>query len=294
MVREMYVTQKAKELVSADGEFNQLASNGVWGETWYGVPKTMVVVYEYDGLQMLDVVKQDKRMHFIASPPMTILGTAYGLADVTTKVCELVKNRSFTATANNSTSVDGWVGTQKTLVVTYQYGEEIPQVSAVKQDQTMEIIYSKKSAFLGSTDPDVLMILGAAYGPSDVTHKIQSLVKGNILQTENNISVFTHDPWVCVDKSLAIVYWYGRNRPQTKIAVKRSKVSIAKKLVLPYAGLVDTNDLLNDGDVLALSTVNSKFISCDSNNVLVAVKDVPNDECAMTVKKSSSSKAFKI
>ena len=259
----------------------------------HGVPKTLVVVYEYGGLQTLDVVKEHKRMHFIASPPMTILGAAYGLADVTTKVCELVKNRSLTATANNSTFGDSWIGIQKTLVVTYQYGEEIPQVSAVKQDETMEIIYSKKGAFLGSTDPDVLTILGAAYGPSDVTHKIQSLVKGNILQTENNISVFTHDPWVGVDKSLAIVYRYGRNGPQTKIAAKHSKVSIAKKVVFPYAGLVDTNDLLNDGDVLALSAVNGKYISCDSNNVLVAVKDVPNDECAITVKKSSSSKALK-
>ena len=286
------VTQKAKELVSAEGEFNQLASNGVWGDTWYGVPKTLVVVYEYNGLQMLDVVKENERMHFIASPPMTILGAAYGLADVTSKVSELVRNRSLTATANNSTFGDSWVGIPKSLVVTYQYGEELPTVSAVKENETMEIIYSKKSTFLGSTDPDVLTILGAAYGPSDVTQKAQNLVKGNTLQTKVDNSVFS-DPWVGVRKSLAIVYRYGRNRPQIKIAAEGSEMSITK-VVLPYAGLVDANNLLNDGDILALSTVNGKYISCDSNNVLIAVKDAPSDQCAMTVQKDSQNKAFKI
>ena len=286
------VTQKAKELVSAEGEFNQLASNGVWGDTWYGVPKTLVVVYEYDGLQMLDVVKENERMHFIASPPMTILGAAYGLADVTSKVSELVRNRSLTATANNSTFGDSWVGIPKSLVVTYQYGEELPTVSAVKENETMEIIYSKKSTFLGSTDPDVLTILGAAYGPSDVTQKAQNLVKGSTLQTKVDNSVFS-DPWVGVPKSLAIVYQYGRNRPQTKIAAEGSEMSVAK-VVLPYAGLVDANNLLHDGDILALSTVNGKYISCDSNNMLVAVKDAPSGQCAMTVQKDSQNKAFKI
>ena len=286
------VTQKAKELVSAEGEFNQLVSNGVWGDTWYGVPKTLVVVYEYDGLQMLDVVKENERMHFIASPPMTILGAAYGLADVTSKVSELVKNHSLTATANNSTFGDSWVGIPKSLVVTYQYGEELPTVSAVKENETMEIIYSKKSTFLGSTDPDVLTILGAAYGSSDVTQKAQNLVKGNTLQTKVDNSVFS-DPWVGVRKSLAIVYRYGRNQRQTKIAAEGSEMSVAK-VVLPYAGLVDANNLLNDGDILALSTVNGKYISCDSNNMLIAVKDAPSDQCAMTVQKDSQNKAFKI
>ena len=167
-------------------------------------------MYEYDGLQMLDVVKENERMHFIASPPMTILGAAYGLADVTSKVSELVRNRSLTATANNSTFGDSWVGIPKSLVVTYQYGEELPTVSAVKENETIDIIYSKKSTFLGSTDPDVLTILGAAYGPSDVTQKAQNLVKGSTLQTKVDNSVFS-DPWVGVRKSLTIVYRYGRN-----------------------------------------------------------------------------------
>ena len=37
-----------------------------------------------------------------------------------------------------------------------------------------------------------------------------------------------------------------------------------------------------------LGAVNGKYISCDSNNMLVAVRDAPDDECAMTVTKDSS------
>ena len=287
------VTQKARNLLSSNGEFDQLASNEVWGDGWPGNLSTLVVMYEYDGLQMLDVVKESERMHFIASPPMTILGAAYGLADVTTKVCELVKNRSLTVKANNSTFGDSWVGIPKTLVVTYQYGEEIPMVSTVKENEAMEILYSEKNAFLGSTDPNAITILGAAYGPSDVTQKAQNLVKGNTLQTKVDNTVFGPDPWVGIPKSLVVVYRYGRNPPLTKIASEGSQMSIAK-VVLPYVGLVDTSDLLNDDDVIALSAVNGKYISCDLKDMLVAVEAAPDDGCALTIHKEKDNGAFKL
>ena len=127
------VTDQANKKLTSNGEFNEEASNDVWGDSWKGHGKTLVVVYEYDGLQMLDAVKENERMHFIASPAMTILGAAYGLADVTTKVCALVKNRSLAVTANNATFGDSWKGVHKTLVVTYQYGEQTPKVTYAKE-----------------------------------------------------------------------------------------------------------------------------------------------------------------
>ena len=78
-----------------------------------------------------------------------------------------------------------------------------------------------------------------------------------------------------------------------KITPERSEISIAK-VVLPYVSLVDTKDLLDDGDILALSTVNGKYISCDNNNMLVAVGDTPNDGCTMIIKKDTQSNFFKI
>ena len=288
------VTQKANSLLSANGKFDQCASNEVWGDGWKGHEKTLVVVYEYAGLQMLDVVKENERMHLIASPPMTILGAAYGLTDVTTKTHALVKNRSLVVAANNNTFGDGWHGVDKTLVVTYQYGEQIPIVKTVKEKGTLKIIYDKTDVFTGSTNPDDLTILGAAYGPSDVTQRTQSLVKKDgTLQTEADNDVFGPDPWSGVNKSLVVVYRYGRNPPLMKIVPEGSKMSIAK-VVFPYVGLVDTNDLLNDGDILALGAINGKYISCNSNNKLVAEEDVPNDGCTMTVTKDGQSNFFKI
>ena len=287
------VTQSANEHLSPDGEFDQLASSDVWGDTWPGHRKTLVVVYEYDGLQMLDAVKENERMQFIASPPMMILNAAFGLADVTNKVRKLVKNRSLTVTANNETFGDSWPGVKQTLVVIYQYGEEIPLVRFVKENETLKIIYIKQNSNLGPTNPNVLTILAAAYGPSNVTQVVQSLVKGNMLQIKIDNGVLGSDPWPDVKKSLVVVYKYGRNPPLMKIVPEGDQISI-DKVVLPHVGLVDTNNLLNNGDTLAFCAVNSKYISCDSNNVLVAVRAVPDDGCAMIIQRDSQGYFFKM
>ena len=287
------VTQSANEHLSPDGKFDQLASSDVWGDTWPGHRKTLVVVYEYDGLQMLDAVKENERLHFIASPPMMILNAAFGLADVTNKVRRLVKNRSLTVTANNETFGDGRPGVKQTLVVVYQYGEEIPLIKFVKENETLKVIYMKQNFYLGPTNPNVLTILAAAYGPSDVTQVVQSLVKGNILQTKIDNGVFGSDPWPDVKKSLVVVYKYGRNPPLMKVVPEGDQISI-NKVVFPHVGLVDTNNLLNNGDTLALCAVNSKYISYDSNSMLVAVGTVPDDGCAMIIQRDSQSYFFKI
>ena len=156
------VTQSANGKLSCNGEFDQYASNDVWGDGWKGHKKTLVVVYQYAGLQMLDVVKENMLMHFIASPPMTILGAAYGLANVTTKVCALVKNRSLTVKASNTIFGDGWPGVEKTLVIAYQYGEQLPKVGYAKENETLEVIYNGAKIFTGSTNPDLLTILGCS------------------------------------------------------------------------------------------------------------------------------------
>ena len=56
---------------------------------------------------MLDVVEEDQCMHFIASPPLTILSTAFGLTNVTHKVRTLVRNRSLSVIASDNTFSDG-------------------------------------------------------------------------------------------------------------------------------------------------------------------------------------------
>ena len=287
------VTAKAQSLVTSNQEFNQLATNEVWGDTWKGTKKSLVVVYEYCGVYMIDIATEGERMHFLSSPALSILGAAYGLGDVTPKVNELVLNRSFEATANNDTFGDHWHGVAKTLVIVYQYGEETPTVATAKEGDELQFLYSQKPDYKGPTNPNTLTILGAAYGPADVTAKVQSFVKDGTLTVKASNDVFG-DPWHGVKKSLVIVYRYGRNNAEIKYVEEDGTISLSIPVPQPYADLTEANDLFEDGNVLALTALNGKFITCDSNNRLVATGDNVQGGCKLTVKKDASSSRFKI
>lgn len=289
------VTAEAQSLVTVNEEFNQQASNAVWGDGWYGVAKTLVIVYGYsEYIFMVDIAGEGEIMRFIASPPLTILDAAYGLTSVTGKVKELARNRSFKATANNATFGDGWPGAAKTLAIVYQYGEEEPTVATAKEDEQLEFLYSQKENFYGSTNPSILTILGAAYGPGDVTDKVRNLVKdGSTLNVKASNDVFG-DTWPGKKKSLVTVYRYGRKAPQIQMVSEESTVSVSSPDPQPFTDLTETNDLLEDGDVLALSAINGKFISCDASNRLVAAKAAAEEGCKLTVERDGSSGPFKI
>mgnify|MGYP002803993098 FL=1 len=287
------VTSKAQSLVTSNQEFDQLASNEVWGDSWYGQPKTLVVVYECNKLYFVDIAVEHDRVHFIASPPLTILGAAYGLQCVTEKVKKLVHHRSFEATANNATFEDGWPET-KTLVIVYQYGEEQPSVATAKETEKLVFRYSKKGNFYGSTNPNTLTILGAAYGPSDVTEKVQSLVKdGSTLEVKASNDVFG-DTWSGQLKSLVTVYRYGRGAPQMQVVHEGASMSVSIPYLNPNVNLVEANNFLEDGDVFALAALNGDFISCDLSNRLVASKAKAEEGCKLTVKKYGHSSSLKI
>ena len=53
-----------------------------------------------------------------------------------------------------------------------------------------------------------------------------------------------------------------------KVVHEGNQMSI-DKVVHPYVGPVDTNNLLNDGDTVALNTINDYCFSLDSSNKLV-------------------------
>ena len=137
------VTSRAQSFVTADKSFLQKASNDVWGDGWPGYEKTLVVVYEYSDLFMLDIAVEGDQMQFVASPPLTIIGAAYGLNNVKEKVKALTKNRSFKAYADNATFGDGWPGVTKTLMIVYQYGEEQPLLAIAKESNLLEFVYTQ-------------------------------------------------------------------------------------------------------------------------------------------------------
>ena len=221
------VTNRAQRLVSDDGrEFNQPVITDVWGNGGScGKKKALVVVYTYSNTYMVDIAIKGQRMHFIASPPLCILGAVYGLKCVTTNVQYLVKNRSFSAKASNSTfGNDSWRWVKKTLVVVYQYGDETPTVATAIEGKPLEFRYAKRPEFSGCSNPSTLTILGAAYGPRDVTLTVQSLVDekdGATLHFKANNDTFG-DPWWGHKKSFVIVYRYGYDAPQVQ-AIKEGQ-----------------------------------------------------------------------
>ena len=120
--------------MTSNGEFEVMASDEVWGECskkdhWSARNTTLVVIYTCSNACMVDIAIRQQKMHFIASPPLRILGAAYGNKDVTEKAMALVKNRSFSATANDKIFEDRWTWRKKILVVVYQYGDETPRLA---------------------------------------------------------------------------------------------------------------------------------------------------------------------
>lgn len=66
-----------------------------------------------------------------------------------------------------------------------------------------------------------LKILGAAYGPANVTEKIRGQVKDHSLTVEaNNYGTLFGDPWPGKPKSLVVIYQFGDNQHQVA-AVKQ-------------------------------------------------------------------------
>ena len=283
------VTTTARSFVH-DGEFDATANNATWGDSWPGNKKTLVVVYDYVGaVSMLNVMKENEKMHFIASPSLSIHGATYGPAPVTKKVVSLVRNRTLNVVANNDTFGDTWHGHTKSLTITYQYGQERPIVEIAKEGSALNIIYTPGSAdYLPPTDPTSLNIVGAAYGLGDVTSNVQALVLNNQLNITANNETFG-DTWPGTEKSFTLVYQYGRNNPLLEVAIENDVVTVHNKVSPPYFGQVVTKDLLDTGDVTSLSASNNKFIACDTNGKLVAVKDAPDMTTRFTVEKNDDS-----
>jgi hypothetical protein len=229
------------------------------GDGGLGTKKTLVVVYEYGDNFILNIAAEGDQMHFTAPlpPPLTILGAAYGLKCVTEKVKGLVKNRSLIAVADNKTFEDGWPAYTKTLVIVYQYGKEHPSITVVKENHQFELLYSKRKKFNYSADYCTLTILGAAYGPVDVTDKVRKLVKdGSTLEVEATNAVFG-DPWRGQVKSLVIVYRYGSKAPRMQITSEHTSISLSVREPQQHADQTETRNLPQDDDP---TIVNSRII----------------------------------
>ena len=285
------VTSTAQKKVQDDTVFDQPANDQTWGDgDWSGnSKKTLVVVYTYGGrmdVPMLNVAKENETMYFLVSPPLYILGAAYGLAPVTAQVQDMVVNRQLHVTADNSTFGDTWHGVKKSLVVTYQFGDEEPGVISVAEKSSMSILYAQNDLSRNVTAPNYLSIISSVYGLGDVTAKCQSLVQGNCLDVTANDATFG-DTWHGVKKSLVTVYQYGANPPLMVITPEGSQQEIANKPTPSYPGVIDASGILDDGDKIAISASNNMFVKYNSNCELIASATSATKACQLIVERKS-------
>ncbi len=118
-----------------------------------------------------------------------------------------------------------------------------------------------------------LTILGAVYGLSDVLQTVKSLVnkKSNILTFEVNNTNLLGDSWPSRVKTFVVVYQYGEQLPQIKIAEESQTVTIT---YVPTGIYTPSSNVLTIlGAAYGRGEMTSKVQSCVVNNHLVIDAD---------------------
>jgi len=217
------VTGKVQELVNKEGghSLNIQVSNNVFGDTWPGTAKALVVVYqEGSGPVQIAIQKESGALSIGQTPQhlspqkLYILKAAWGKGDVTAKVQEFANQQgggSLKVPASNNVFGDTWPGVAKSLVIVYQYGGALPQVAIQKEGAELEITYQPTAGFYIPPRYDgELQILGAAYGLTNATDRIKQSIAGNTLNIEANNNVLG-DGWAGTQKTLVVVWRRGQS-----------------------------------------------------------------------------------
>jgi hypothetical protein len=211
------MTSQVRRLVQR-GSLNVTANTRTFGDPWPDHAKTLVVVYEQDGKPMLKAVKENEPLHIQIGVPLKVLAAAYGPSNVTARVSARIDdNEEIHLTANDTTFINSSPGVKKSLVVTYQYGNDQPQMAIIKEGDALNVTYTPHSPFHPATDPQQLQILSAAYGLGDVTARVAGLVQDNALDVIANNKTFG-DTWKNVPKTLVVTYQFGQETPAMKYA----------------------------------------------------------------------------
>ncbi len=291
------VTEIAQSFVlnGNKAEFRNLATNEQWKaeNSWW--KKILVVVYQYSGIPMISIVKEKKEVHFTISPPLFILGAAYGHEVVTNEVQSLVKHHQLTLTPAEDlpkhTSPKF-----KSLVMVYQFGSEQPQLFIGDQSGvSVSITYESRTKEVVKVDPNQLLILGAAYGLQDITKKVRSTVFDNELVTSVTDSAMgvVDDEWKMYYKTLVIMHRYGTGPPMVTIKKQGEKIEIQKELLPIYGGLIDSKHLVSNTDTISLIALNNKYVAVDPDSgKLIANTEGTYYCCEFAIMQPSSDGAF--
>lgn len=249
------VTAIVQSLVQGD-TLTVTANNETFTDTWPDKLKSLAIVYQYSGQSPQVLILPENETETISPPvtsvPMaaaanpcqlTILGAAYGLGNVTDIVQNLIiGGYKVTAPADNEWFSDTWVDVEKTLVIVYSYSS-VPQIKIAMEHETITIV-------------PTLQILGATYGPEDVTAKVSAMVANEELNITPSNDLFGDDPLFGYLKSFAVVYQYETEQPITAIVEENTPISIAYTSGTPFsANDAPVNELFILGAAYGLGDV---------------------------------------
>ncbi len=136
------VTDSVRALASGKSEVSISATNGVFGDNWYGTVKVLTVVYQVGfGPITTGVAVENTNLQIKSALGNTlrVLGASFGQKDVTASVQSLVNNNELYLNASRTVYNAGLNGYTSTLVVVYQYGNRDPQVVVLKEGESVTI-----------------------------------------------------------------------------------------------------------------------------------------------------------
>lgn len=263
------VTSKVKGMVKSNGTLTVTADNATFGDSWKGTTKSLVLVYRYDNLQPeVRVVAENSTVSIVEPSPIAaeagamaiegllIYGAAYGLGDVTSQVRRQVNGTALNVVANNATYGDTWKGTTKSMVVVYA-GTNGPEVKIVQENQPMSIQMGYP-----------LQIMGATYGPQDVTDKVKSKIDNQEVHLTANNATFG-DSWKGTTKSLTVTYCYGNQLPQVAVVEENHQLNITFASFPTFQPSSDPNHLQILGAGYGLGNVTDRCAGLVSNQSLI-------------------------
>lgn len=249
------------------------ADNATFGDPWFGMNKSFSIVAAYTGqVPFTDVVQEGSPYALKYRPHLNVLSAAWGLNDVTTTVQNLVSQRALHMQAtNDALGVDGWPGINKSLVVTYQYEAEQPQVILAVESGTLSIDYSQQTRYQPPLDAGYLNIISATYGQAVVTPKVVQSISPDhqSLDLVASNDVFG-DSWVGMNKSFVLTYSFGPSPPQMLIVAESGTAQVAQERPSVTTGLVPLTGVVATGDIVAVQSGTGQYLAVSSSNQILA------------------------
>jgi len=190
---------------------------------------------------------------------LQILGAAYGLLDVTNLVMNRVNRNTVPQSlpetkASNSLFPDGWHGEDKTLTVFYRYGSNgrIGVATAIEYGKGLSIKGPPDTIAVDVDDaaphPPTLRVLGATYGPADVTSKVVLLVDPKTQSLTFKADNATFGDPLKKRKALVALLRYGSETPFLQVVregdVFECAYSPQVKILAAYWGLADVSAIV--------------------------------------------------